>query len=60
LEHYLRLREMIEEASVTREELMEGVVRVEKLVKVGTRLGIVGEGLADNRFLVFKARLDFL
>ena len=51
MEHYLRLREMIEEASVKREELMEAVLRVGKLVKVGMRLNIIREDPADNKFL---------
>ncbi len=48
---YLRLREIYEEIGVTREELMEAVLRVGKLVKVGTRLNIVPEDPADNKFV---------
>ena len=48
---YPRLREIYEEIGVTREELMEAVLRVGKLVNVGTRLNIVRENHADNKFL---------
>ena len=48
---YPRLREIYEEIAATREELMEAVLRVGKLVKVGTRLTIIREDPADNKFL---------
>jgi len=48
---YHRLREIYEEVAVKREELVETVLRIGKIVEVKTRLNIVREDSSDNKFL---------
>ena len=48
---YPRLREVYEGVSIGREELIEAVLRIGKLVKVKTKVNIVHEDPADNKFL---------
>jgi hypothetical protein len=48
---YPRLREIYEGAGITREELMEAVLRIGKMVEVKTRINLVTEDPDDNKFL---------
>ena len=46
-----RLREIYEEAGVSRGELVEAVLRIAKVVEVETRLNVIREDPSDNKFL---------
>lgn len=48
---YHRLREIYEGAGVSREELVETVLRIGKIVEVKTRLDVIREDPSDNKFL---------
>jgi len=48
---YPRLRRIYEEAGISREQLIEAVIRIGKLVNVKTKVNIVHEDPADNKFL---------
>jgi putative PIN family toxin of toxin-antitoxin system len=48
---YQRLREIYEEAGVSREELLETVLRIGKIRDVETKLKVVQEDPSDNKFL---------
>ena len=48
---YHRLREIYREAGVSREELIETVLRIGKLVRVEARLNVVREDPSDDKFL---------
>lgn len=48
---YHRLRELYEGAGVSREELVETVLRIGKIVDVKTRLDLIREDPSDNKFL---------
>jgi putative PIN family toxin of toxin-antitoxin system len=59
---YPRLRRIYEDAGVNRQELIEAVLRVSRLVEVKTKVNIVHEDPADNKFLecAFDGKVDFL
>ena len=48
---YHRLREIYEEAGLKREELVEAILRISRVVEVKTGLNIVQEDSSDNKFL---------
>jgi len=48
---YPRLKEIFESVNVSREELIEGILRIGKLVDVKTRVNAVHEDPTDNKFL---------
>ena len=48
---YPGLREIYEAANISREELIEVIIRVGQLVKTRTKVNIVNEDPADNKFL---------
>ena len=59
---YPRLRRVYEDAGVNRQELIEVVLRVSRLVEVKTKVNVVHEDPADNKFLecAFDGKADFL
>jgi len=48
---YHKLREILQEAGVSREELVETVLRIGKIVEVETRLNVIKDDRSDNKFL---------
>jgi hypothetical protein len=48
---YPRLREIYEGAGVSREELVETVLRISQLVEVKSRVNLIQEDPSDNKFL---------
>jgi putative PIN family toxin of toxin-antitoxin system len=48
---YPRLREIFGSVDISREELLEAVLRIGKVVDVKTRVNVVHEDLTDNKFL---------
>jgi len=48
---YPRLRDVYEDLKIKREELIEAILRIAKLVEVKTKVNIIHEDLADNKFL---------
>ena len=59
---YPRLRRVYEDAGITRQELIEAALRIGKLVEVKTKVNVVYEDVADNKFLecAFDGKADFL
>jgi len=59
---YPRLRRVYEDAGVNRQELIEAALRIGKLVEVKTKVNVVHEDPADNKFLecAFDGKADFL
>jgi len=59
---YPRLRRVYEDAGVNRQELIEAVLRIGRLVEVKTKVNVVHEDVADNKFLecTFDGKADFL
>ena len=59
---YPRLRRVYENAGITRQELIEAALRIGKLVEVKTKVNVVHEDPADNKFLecAFDGKADFL
>jgi len=59
---YPRLRRVYEDAGITRQELIEAVLRICRLVEVKTKVNVVHEDVADNKFLecAFDGKADFL
>lgn len=48
---YRRLREIYEESGVSREELVETILRIGKLIVIKTKLNVIREDSSDNKFL---------
>jgi hypothetical protein len=59
---YPKLKRIYENVGVARQELVEAALRVSKLVEVKTKVNIVHEDQADNKFLecAFDSKADFL
>ena len=59
---YPKLKRIYEKAGVTRQELVEAALRIGKLTEVTTKVNIVHEDKADNKFLecAFDSKADFL
>ena len=59
---YPRLRRVCEDAGVNRQELIEAVLRIGRLVEVKMKGNVVHEDPADNKFLecAFDGKADFL
>jgi len=59
---YPRLKEIYEGVNISREELIEAVLRIGKLVEVKARINIVHEDPADNKFLecAFDGDADYV
>jgi putative PIN family toxin of toxin-antitoxin system len=59
---YPRLRRVYEDAGITRQELIEAVLRICRLVEVKTKVNVVHEDVTDNKFLecAFDGKADFL
>ena len=59
---YPKLKRIYEKAGITRQELVEAAVRIGKLTEVKTKINIVHEDAADNKFMecAFDSKADFL
>ena len=59
---YPRLREICEGADISREQLMEAVLRVATLVEVSTRVKMIQDDPADSKFLecALDGKADFV
>jgi len=59
---YPKLKRIYEKAGVARRELVEAALRVSRLVEVTTKVYVVHEDVADNKFLecAFDSEADFL
>jgi len=59
---YPKLKRIYEKAGITRQELIEAAVRIGKLTEVKTKINIVHEDAADNKFMecAFDSKADFL
>jgi putative PIN family toxin of toxin-antitoxin system len=59
---YPRLKRVYEDAGISRQELIEAVLRIGRLVEVKTKVNVVHEDVADNKFLecAFDGKADFL
>jgi uncharacterized protein len=59
---YPKLKRIYERAGIAKQELVEAALRVGKLVEVKTKVNVVHEDVADNKFLecAFDSKADFL
>jgi putative PIN family toxin of toxin-antitoxin system len=59
---YPKLKRIYEKAGVTRQELVEAALRIGKLTEVKTKVNVVHEDAADNKFLecALDSKADFL
>ena len=59
---YPRLREIYEGAGIGRDELIEAVLRVAKMVEVTKKIELIQEDPADNKFLecALDAKADYI